>query len=60
MPMCNLKHDEKYENEFHDDTIQLVKILVIWDHKVGDKMALLYEPWMVKGLKDEGAKIIVI
>jgi hypothetical protein len=60
MPMCNLKHGEKYENELHDDTIQLVKILVIWDHKVHDIMALLYEPWMVKGLKDEGAKLIVI
>jgi hypothetical protein len=41
MPMYNLKHGEKYENELHDDTIQLVKIVVIWDHKVGDKMALL-------------------
>jgi hypothetical protein len=29
MPMCNLKHGEKYENELHDDTIQLVKIVVI-------------------------------
>jgi hypothetical protein len=29
MPMYNLKHGEKYENELHDDTIQLVKIVVI-------------------------------